>query len=207
MSNDFWGLSTGESAVDKADGSFDAGGGNIQPIPPETSVLAAIDEAKWDKDNSGNRFISLRWAVLKPEEYEGRKVYQKLWVLDDEPRAKDPSKKRDKAKLMLSAIDMNAGGKLLAKPVMPTDEAMTLHLTNKPMVAKIMLWEMRDSMTGQMGRGNWVGAVSSKAVGKVSTAEEVAQSKADFEHHMSKSAGAAAASGNNRNLDDEIPFN
>ena len=204
MSDDFWGLSTGEETSTKTDGSFDAGGGNLQPIPNETSVLAAIDEAKWDKDTNGNRFISLRWSVLQPEEYDNRKVFQKLWVLDDEPKAKDPVKKRDKAKLMLGAIDMNAGGKLLAKPVMPTDEAMTLHLTNKPMIIKVMVWSMRDNMTGDIARGNWVGAVSSRQTGKLSTPEEIERGKAEMDHAQRNSASGAAKA--NRTIDDEIPF-
>lgn len=202
MSDDFWGLSTGEDASTKTDGSFDAGGGNMQPIPNDTSVLAAIDEAKWDKDQNGNRFISLRWSVLQPEEFENRKVFQKLWVLDDEPKAKDPVKKRDKAKLMLGAIDMNAGGKLLAKPVMPTDEALTLHLTNKPMIIKVMVWSMRDQATGDMNSGNWVGAVSSRQSGKVSTSEEIERNKENAAVHQRQVGGGAK----NRSLDDEIPF-
>lgn len=203
MSDDFWGLSTGEDASTKTDGSFDAGGGNMQPIPNDTSVLAAIDEAKWDKDQNGNRFISLRWSVLQPEEFENRKVFQKLWVLDDEPKAKDPVKKRDKAKLMLGAIDMNAGGKLLAKPVMPTDEALTLHLTNKPMIIKVMVWSMRDQATGDMNSGNWVGAVSSRQSGKVSTSEEIERNKENAAVHQRQVGGGSMGK---RDLGDEIPF-
>ena len=203
--NDFWNLSDGEDVKQNASGSYDAGGGNMTPIPNDTSVLAAIDEAKWDKDGVGNRFISLRWAVLQPEEFENRKVFQKLWVLDDEPKAKDPVKKRDKAKKMLGAIDMNAGGKLLAKPVMPTDESMTLHLTNKPMIIKVMVWNMRDSQTGDMNSGNWVGAVSSKAEGKVSSSEEIAKGKSEMEFHAAKSSGSAMRQRNAMD-DDAIPF-
>ena len=204
MSDDFWGLSTGEDTTTKSDGSFDAGGGNMEPIPNDTSVLAAIDEAKWDKDNNGNRFISLRWAVLQPEDFANRKVFQKLWVLDDEPKAKDPVKKRDKAKLMLGAIDMNAGGKLLAKPVMPTDEALTLHLTNKPMIIKVMVWSMRDAQTGEMNSGNWVGAVSSRQAGKVSTPEEVERGKAEAAAHKQRQGGGSSMG--SRDLGDSIPF-
>lgn len=201
--NDFWNLSDGEDVTQNASGSFDAGGGNMMPIPNDTSVLAAIDEAKWDKDGVGNRFISLRWAVLQPEEFENRKVFQKLWVLDDEPKAKDPVKKRDKAKKMLGAIDMNAGGKLLAKPVMPTDESMTLHLTNKPMIIKVMVWNMRDSQTGDMNSGNWVGAVSSKAEGKVSSSEEIERNKENSAVNQRQVGGGSAG---RRDLGDEIPF-
>ena len=201
MSDDFWGLSEGGNAAENNTGEFDAGGGNMQPIPSETSVLAAIDEAKWDGEE-GKKFISLRWSVLQPEEFENRKVYQKLWVSDADPRAKADkvAAKRDKAKKMLAAIDLNAGGKLLAKPVMPTDEAMTLHLTNKPMIVKVMVWEMKDSMTGEMNRGNWIGAVSSRATGKVSSSEEIAKAKEEMEHHQK------ASKPQSRDLDDQIPF-
>lgn len=208
--SDFWGLSEGGSAADNVSGEFDAGGGNMQPIPSDTNVLAAIDEAKWAKNQKGDEFISLRWSVMQPEEFENRKVFQKLWVTDFDPSAaaKGEDKavaKRDKAKKMLAAIDSNAGGKLLAKPVMPTDESMTLHLTNKPMIIKVMLWEMTDRMTGDVARGNWVGAVSSKATAKVSSPEEIAKSKADMAHHQSKAVGAASRA--SRDLDgDTIPF-
>ena len=206
MSDDFWGLSEGGSAADNTTGAFDAGGGNMQPIPSDTNVLAAIDEAKWD-GNEGAKYISLRWSVLQPEEFENRKVFQKLWVGDADPRAKADkvAAKRDKAKKMLAAIDLNAGGKLLAKPVMPSDEAMTLHLTNKPMIIKVMVWEMKDAMTGEMNRGNWVGAVSSKATAKVSSPEEIAKSKSDMEHHQKSSAGSAMRQRNALD-DDSIPF-
>lgn len=205
MSNDFWGLSEGGSATDSATGAFDAGGGNMQPIPSETNLLAAIDEAKWDGE-IGQRFISLRWAVLQPEEFENRKLFQKLWVDDADPRAK-PEKvaaKRDKAKKMLAAIDLNAGGKLSAKPVLPSDEAMTLHLTNKPMILKVMEWKMKDAMTGEMKRGNWVGAVNSKASAKVSSSEEIANLIADQKLHEKKHDEDMARV--RRDLDDSIPF-
>jgi hypothetical protein len=207
MSDDFWGLSEGGSAADNASGEFDAGGGNMQPIPSDTNVLAAIDEAKWSKNQKGDEFISLRWSVMQPEEFENRKVFQKLWVTDFDPNigVDKAIAKRDKAKKMLAAIDSNAGGKLLAKPIMPTDESMTLHLTNKPMIIKVMVWEMTDRMTGDVARGNWVGAVSSKAASKVSSPEEIAKSKSEMAHHQSKAAGAASRA--SRDLDgDSIPF-
>lgn len=203
--NDFWNLSDGEDASRSTNGEFDAGGGNLEPIPSDTSVLAAIDEAKWAQDSSGNRYISLRWTVLAPEEYDNRKIFQKLWVLDADPRAKADkiAAKRDKAKRMLAAIDSNAGGKLLAKPIMPTDEAMTLHLTNKPMVVKVMEWKMRDQMTGEEMRGNWVGAVSPKT-NPISTPEQIARGKDEQARAHQNSASQAAKA--NRVLDDEIPF-
>lgn len=203
--SDFWNLSDGEDVSQTSTGEHDAGGGNLEPIPAETSVLAAIDEAKWDKDQQGNRFISLRWSVLRPDEFENRKVFQKLWVLDADPRAKPEkvAQKRDKAKRMLGAIDANAGGKLLAKPVMPTDEALTLHLTNKPMVIKLMVWSMKDQMTGEVARGNWVGAVSPKSA-PISSQQEIERAKVEQDYAHRNSAAQAAKA--NRDFSDEIPF-
>ena len=206
MSDDFWNLSAGGSAADNASGEYDAGGGDIQLIPAETNVLAAIDEAKWAKNLKGDEYISLRWVVIAPEDFANRKIFQKLWVTDFDPsvKAKGEDKaiaKRDKAKLMLGAIDTNAGGKLLAKPVLPTDESLTLHLTNKPMIVKVMVWKMKDSATGEFVSGNWVGAVSSKSTSKVSSAEEIAKGQAE----MAKTAKPSGSS--SLDLGDEIPFN
>ncbi len=208
--SDFWNLSDGEDIKETAgSGEFDAGGGNLLPIPGETSVLAAIDEAKWDKDQDGNRFISLRWTVLAPDDYKNRKVFQKLWVTDADPRAKADKvdAKRDKAKKMLGAIDTNCGGKLLAKGVAPTDESLTSCLTNKPMVVKVMVWEMRDRATGDMARGNWIGAVAPKSAPQTS-AEDIAKAQAALERHVASSGGGmgGGGGGGRRDMDDEIPF-
>ena len=165
----FWNLSDDED-VTKAGGEYDAGGGTMEPIPEGTSCLAAIDEAKWDKKQDGSEFISLRWTVLAPEEYKNRKVFQKLWVTDDDPQAKDPVKKRDKAKKMLAAVDTNAGGKLMAKPEKPTNESLSGCLTNKPMIVKVMLWKMTNAQSGEEMSGNWISAVSPRSKGGVSTA-------------------------------------
>ena len=194
----FWNLSDGEDVKSNSNGEFDAGGGRIEVIPDGTSVLAAIDEAKWERTQDQDRYISLRWTVLAPEEFKNRKVFQKLWVLDDEPRAKDPAKKRDKAKRMLAAIDTNAGGKLLARNEMPTDESLTSCLTNKPMVVRVMVWEMEDRSTGKINQGNWIGAVSPKS-SPVSSPEEIAKNAAASQPRQQ-------AQRSSREMDDEIPF-
>lgn len=193
----FWKVSDGEDIKNSTSGEFDAGGGKIELIPDETSVLAAIEEAKWDRNRDGDRYISLRWTVLAPEELKNRKVFQKLWVLDDDPTAKDAEKKRDKAKRMLAAIDTNAGGKLLSKDEAPTDERLTSCLAMKQMVVRVMVWEQKDRSTGEMVRGNWIGAVSPKS-SSVSSGEEVAK----------KSAAAAVKTteSSRREMEDEIPF-
>jgi len=164
MSN-FWELDDGEDATETGT-EYEVGGGDFEVIPNNTDVLACPDEAKWDAFN-GDDFISVRWTILKPEEYANRKVFQKLWVTDDDPKAKDPAKKRDKAKRMLAAIDANAGGKLGKKDVLPTDESLTAALVNKPMIIKLMVWKMKGD-DGEEKSGNWVSAVSPKKGGKVS---------------------------------------
>lgn len=200
--SDFWNLSDGEDIKNDTSGSFEMGGGKIELIPDRTSVLAAIDEAKWDKDQQGNRYITLRWSVLRPEELDNRKVFLKLWVADADPRAKDPIKKRDKAKRMLAAIDSNAGGKLLSSGKEPTDEMLTTCLTNKPMVIRVMVWDRQDRATNQMVRGNWVGAVAPKTDPITSSAElDAATNQMKAEQQQSSQMRTSA-----RTLDDEIPF-
>ena len=164
--SDFWGLSDGGSAADTGT-EYEQPSGNLEPIPDGSSVLAMIDEAKWDTKDVAD-YISLRWSVLSPDEYKNRKVFQKLWVTDDDPNAKDASaaaKKRDKARRMLAAIDANAGGKLTKKGGAPTDETLTVCLTNKPMIIRVAIWELKDRETGDRISGNWVQAVSPKSKG------------------------------------------
>lgn len=143
-------------AIEKS-GVMEMGGGDIEPIPAKTQVLAAPDEAKWD-EYEGDEYISLRWSILQPKEYAGRKIFQKLRVCDGD------SKKSDKAKRMLAAIDTNAGGKLLASGERPTDESLTRCLVNKPMVLLLQLWEIKQD-DGTVKRGNWIGAVSPRQAG------------------------------------------
>ena len=140
------------SSASETGGEFETGGGNIEPIPSGTTVLAAPDEAKVD-DYQGARFISIRWVVLQPDEYANRKIFQKVRVWDHD------SKKSDKAKRMLAAIDTNAGGKLLASGEEPDDHGLTVALVNKPMMLKLQVWEM-DRDDGSKASGNWISAVA-----------------------------------------------
>lgn len=142
-------------------GEFEMGDGEFKPIPANTNCLAAVDEAKWD-EKDGARYISLRWSVVQPAEYKNRKIFQKLWVADEDPSAKDAAKKRDKARRMLAAIDHNAGGKLRAAGVEPTDESLQASLCNRMMIIKVMEWKIEDRASGETKTGNWIGAVSAK---------------------------------------------
>lgn len=151
----FWSTSDNKQ-IEKA-GTFESGGGDIEPIPAKTQVLAAPDEAKWD-EYQGDEYISLRWNILQPKEYANRKIFQKVRVCDSDP------KKSDKAKRMLAAIDTNAGGKLLASGERPTDESLTRCLVNKPMVLMLQVWEIEKD-DGTTAKGNWISAVSPRQGG------------------------------------------
>lgn len=161
-------FTTSENEKIQASGEFESGGGNMEPIPNNTDVLAAIDEAGWTRnDTTGEDLITLRWNVLAPKEYANRKIWQRLRVLDDD------DKKADKAKRMLAAIDTNAGGKLLASGEQPDDAALMKNLMNKPMVVKAMLWEMKaeDTTDGQARSGNWISKVAPRKGGAAAQKE------------------------------------
>jgi hypothetical protein len=196
----FWDLSDGDSAAKTGD-QYEVPGGNLDPIPAGSSVLAIIDEAKWERKQTGEEFISLRWSVVSPDEYKNRKVFHKLWVTDLDPQAKDEAKgiaKRDKARRMLAAIDANAGGKLTAQEGKPSDDSMALHLCNKPMIITLMEWSMRGNDGSDMS-GNWVSAVAPKSKG-IDVKAPSAKAKAS-------SGGASMGNRPSPNdLDDEIPF-
>ena len=153
----FWKTSTGDDAAETASTEYDIGGSIV--IPDDSTVLAIVESAMWRKDASFNEYIELTWAVLKPDEVAKAKVWQKLWVKDADPRAKDrdaADKKRDNALRMLATIDANAGGKLARSGREPEDDDLALALTNKPMTIKVKVWEMNGSS------GNWIAAVMPK---------------------------------------------
>lgn len=192
----FWDLSDGGSAKDTGD-NYEVPGGNLQPIPADSDVLAVIDESKWAEKN-GDEYLSLRWSVVAPDEYKNRKVFHKLWVTDLEPEAlkkgeDKAEEKRNKARRMLAAIDANAGGRLARKDGKPSDDDLAMHLCNKPMIIKCMVWAIDDRKTGETITGNWVAAVAPKAKGIDVKAQAAAPAR--------KSGGAAS-----RVDDDEIPF-
>lgn len=155
----FW--NTSDNKKVDASGEFESGG-SIEPMPEGTQVVAAPLEAGWASYEE-DEYINIQWVVLAPEEYKNRRVFQKVRVLDSDP------KKADKAKRMLAAIDANAGGKLLASGEAPTDQSLTQHLVNKPMMLKLGLWKM-DTENGER-TGNWVQAVAPKNSSGVTRSE------------------------------------
>ena len=141
----FWSLNDTSETIDTS-GSYESQT-QLEPIPAKTQVKAACDEAKWD-EYQGDEYISLRWNILAPAEYKGRKIFQKVRVQEPDP------KKADKHKKMLGAIAANAGGGLLKLKTQPSDQDLQKHLLNKPMALLLAVWKIDDKS------GNWVSAVS-----------------------------------------------
>lgn len=146
----FFQLSSGEQLNNN--GSFEMGGGDMEPIPANTQVKAFAEEAKWD-EHEGLRHVSIKWIVIDGE-YKNRKIFQKIRVFDTD------TKKKDKAIQMLAAIDTNSGGGLQRIGQEPTDMDLQANLCNKPMALKVMVWKIADEQTGEVKQGNWVGAVA-----------------------------------------------
>lgn len=189
----FWTTSSGETATEnvKAEGTYEAPGTNSDPLPDNSSVLAFIEKAEWKtgRDEDGSpEFLNLQWRVEAPESVAKRVVFQKLWLTDPDPNAKDAAAaaaKRDKALAMLAKIDAIAGGKLAKIAGKPTNDQLALALSTKTAVLKLGVWEIGGNS------GNWVKAISPKG------------------HELSvPETGAKGGSGQGSldDLDDDIPF-
>lgn len=153
----------GDIAGEAVDGSMAL---QAEPIPAKTQLLAVIEEAKFD-EYDGENFISITWSMLKPSDYAGRKVFQKLRVYDENVD------KRKRQLKMLAAIDHNASGGELLKIGDPTDNDLARHLLGKQMVIQVMVWEMNGNS------GNWISAVSAKT-DKVPTSAPKSEDDDDF---------------------------
>ena len=144
----FWTTSDNSENLQQNNGTFDAGGGDMEPIPADTQVKAACEEAKWDS-YEGDEYINLKWTVLAPAEFKNRKIFQKVRVMDGD------SKKADKAKRMLAAIAANAGGGLLK-----IEGNLQKNLAMKPMALTLQVWEIEKSDGSGKASGNWVQQVA-----------------------------------------------
>lgn len=189
----FWNLSDGESAVTDAK-EYDAGGGDFAPLPKGTSVLAVVDDASWKSVyERDEKFVNVKWQVLKPEGYAGRILFQKMFVTDPDPNTpadKMPAK-RDKHKRMLMAIDANSKGKLAKLTAAPTDGELSVALINAQAVLTLGVWDKDDGAGGKVPGGNWVQAVKPKTAG-------ISQGPTSTK----KKAPAFVAD----DLDDDVPF-
>lgn len=190
----FWQLNDG-TTVDNTNTTFDAGGGNLDPIPDNTSCIAAIEEAKWDS-YEGDSFINLKWRVMRPSAYANRVIFQKLKVYGT-AKDKDPRATADKAKRMLAAIDANCGGKLMALGRDFEDADLMIALVGKPMAIKVQVWKMGEKS------GNWISAVApAKAQAPAQTQAPAAPHQPARQAQRPAPAPAPVID----DLDDYIPF-
>lgn len=101
---------------------------NFDPMPEGTRVLATLEEIKLDSfGGSDHEHINIKWAVDAPEEYNKRKFFQTIYINGSDPTGQyyDASKHKknvDDANIMLANIDKNAGGKMRAGRLDPTDD-------------------------------------------------------------------------------------
>jgi hypothetical protein len=206
----FWDLSDGGSAAENIKDEYEIAG-NMDPIPHNSDCLAVIKKAEWafkGEDGDEVSYVNVQWQVEAPDAYKNRTVFQKLWVDDLDPGAKDKKKaiaKRDKARQMLATIDGHARGKLVRATGRPTSDDMAMALVDAKMVIKVMLWELNDG-----ARGNWVSAIKGKDA-ETSEGEPLPTKKAasgggyGSGGRPSGSGGSGSASPR-FDLDDEIPF-
>ena len=144
----FW---LNEAKEEKVTGEFELGGGNLEPIPADTTCVAFIDEAKFDSYEE-DEYISLKWKILAPAEYKNRIIFQKLRVMDSDKA------KAAKAQKMLLSIDFNAKGSL-SKMESFDNSDLQKNLCNKPMMISLQVWEINEK------KGNWIAAVKPKGGG------------------------------------------
>ena len=196
--SDFWGLSDGGDATEDVSTSYEVASGSFDAFPEGTKLLAMVTDAEWRKnDQTGLENLSLTWTVVKPEEVANRKVFQSLWLTDLQPEARDPEKKRDKARRMFAAIDANAGGKLAKKPGKPDAEAILIALANKQMLIRLDEYEGKTRDGGTVQR-NYVQAVGPK------TEETYLPPQKD--RPASRPAPRSGAPAGGVAFDDDLPF-
>ena len=175
--------------------TFEAGGGDIQPIPNNTALIAAIEEAKW-AEYDGDHYINLKWRIMRPADYANRVIFQKLKVFSE--------KQGDKAKQMLAAIDANCGGKLSKLTETPEDMHLMTALVGKPMAVKVQIWDINGKT------GNWISAVSpakSQAPQAQNTAPAQTPRQAPQNTHNQQKSNGYQPQNNVIDDEDDIPFN
>ena len=187
-------------------------GGARELIPGGTVAEAVIEDGSWQDigrdDPSKGQCINLAWSIVQPEQLRGRKVFQKLYITDPNPYAKDDAaaaKRRQKDRDTMLLIDGLTGDNMRKSGKKPTDDSMAVDLTNKPIAIKVDLWSMPDNQNpGEMMSGNrisWIGKAGPDRTYKVG---EVQPPKP-----MPRSSGSTPAgqtSGNGWVEDDDIPF-
>lgn len=159
----FFTLSTGKKANEEGNTTFE-NGGNYDPMPDNTTVVAAISKISWaaPSDYYLADSIKAEWDVLEPAAYAGRKFKQAIKIYDPKPDV------ADKAKTMLSVMDSITGGKIMAEisrtNMDPDDNILALALINRPMTLTLGLFTPKEADKSAM---NWVKKVTPRVRGGV----------------------------------------
>lgn len=183
----FWDLDDGTSAA-TGEKEYTASAGDFEPIPKNTNCLVIVDDASWKEAyQASETFVNLKAKVLKPEAYENRTLFFKLWIDDLDPGVKtdgsfDKAKavaKRDKHKRMLMTIDANAKGRLAKMTARPSDEQLALALVGSQFVATLGVWDKQDGDKKVPG-GNWLMAARPKTSEVTQVAKPAAKKSPAF---------------------------
>lgn len=193
----YWDLDDGTSAA-TGEKEYTASAGDFEPIPKNTNCLVIVDDASWKEAyQASETFVNLKAKVLKPEAYENRTLFFKLWIDDLDPGVKTDGKfdrdkavtKRDKHKRMLMTIDANAKGRLAKMTARPSNEQLALALVGSQFVATLGVWDKTEGDKKVPG-GNWLMAA------KPRTAEVTQANK----------PAAKVTRSFATDLDDDVPF-
>ena len=142
-------------------------GPEFETIPAGTQCLAYIEDAYLDvKDDE--QLVNLKWRIQRPDEFGNRVIFQKLRIWDRD------GKKRNRALMMLAAIDQNAGGVISSQSNDPDDALLNRALPNKPMLIKLDVWEIDGKS------GNWICAVAPRPSGAPATPAPVKAEEVPF---------------------------
>lgn len=142
MSN-IWSLSTGESATENKDTSFDSN--NFDPLPHNSFHNAVVADIKWDEYDD-EEYINVTWQIADESEYKNRKVFHKIKVQAEKATT------RDNAIKMLVTLNNIAEADLLSIAA-PTDEDLQRELMGAVAMIKVQVWKIDDKS------GNWVSAL------------------------------------------------
>lgn len=194
----FWELSDGELANENTPDEYEVPGGNLEPIPNDSDLLARIKDVKWaTRKDEPEKFVEIQWQVEEPHQFKNRIIFQKLWLAHFDPKAKTEEKareKRDKARRLFATIDKNAKGILMKSSATPSDQDLALALIDARMIIKVMKWSMEDPTGGGTMRGNWVAGVKGK------------DGETRVGNDLPAAPSAPSTGGGLGDMDDEIPF-
>ena len=166
-----------------------------------------IEEIEWqffDKKTEQNPngrdipWVKISWCIESPEDYENRKVPQKIKYYGDDPtsthfKPEKDDKVKEKARLVFWAIDKNCGGKLSSLKLrrMATDQELQRCLIGKSMLGIIGVWDINGKT------GNYIMKIEPLNSGNVT-----AQSKS-VEKRIAAQKSEPIADNTN---DDDLPF-